>query len=1198
MKTKRELKRTLAGVLSVTMLTGNVPANLGGLLGESLNIAHVAAADVLLSDLTFRKDFRATDVLQLGTDYKTFKLVGGATGNVNGNVTIVSIVKEGTTVYANTNKNFQIPLGTTEESGDAPDVFYLVNGNGTAASPYEFSYIQPFKLTLPTGVEVAYNDGDTASVNTEAVIKSVDLTSSSPFILKNGDGIVGIAQKTGANGSYELTNVTLTKDSTVSPIVDGMIEVEDDVDLMQAIDFVNSGNYAFASDVVPTIKLMANLTPTLTRDLTVNITESCKIDLNGKNLLAYGTNGEISLEVSGANKRIEITDTSEVVGFIKLRSISVAGGANLVLDKANYQILQNLTIDKVSSAEIKGGNYILSIGNANFVVESDGDYKGVLKITDGTFDTWQGYLSTFDPVCNEEWNGSSAEYDSGDGWYSYLPDKFYGIEKNETGDVKYIVKASYPAEKDKGLIDKTGFVYLQFAKGDESATYGANEIRRYNGELFEIDKDSSVLIRSAYKQRFYYLNTAGEEKDLNTTAGYSEEGKTVNGTFIYEYRFTMPGYDVKHEAVDKTVKIADSSLKEANFNHINGAIGDTNVPIPDNQVHVGTKLEFTSTEKLSVGVDTGDGFVNCVYKEGNTPEGAQFVSEEYTAAVDATPASYKYTFIMPNADVTVKAYEHEHDFEVTESDNVLWVKCINNQDDNGTVDDGCVLQNKKVKVAELTGSDTYAYGAAVNVTLEKNDSDANSPWTEAGSVEGVLTYYNADKYGEPIKGEGKYNSATPPTEVGSYVAVQTIQIGTKNYTITLPFDINAKSVAHENVSITADWEYNYVENEAQGPELVVKDGVKLLTEGTDYVVTGTRYAKDSGTYKITIIGVGNYTGSVVKEWSIKDNTRIPVTLDMFNISYEVKNGYASVKVDPKEGKITTADYKVSGTRTVNEGGTYTITIYGKNLKTGSVTTTWTVKESEFGTKAATVKKVTYDSASKKLDINSKMYIPDGAKMTKAGLIATSNGDKKYGLTLATTPVAGETFVKANANDVSNEKEYAFTWRKSSVSDGQTWYAVPYVCYTKDGKTETVYGDLVEAKVAGGAVTYKTIELGNAKLGSSSYDSTEKKLTFVNRMSVPKDCTMVSAGICATKNASKKDSLSVSTAEVANETYIKKSTSDLTAAKTFTYTWKKNKVNVGDTWYVKAYVTYKDASGKENTVYGDLETVKAELDADD
>jgi hypothetical protein len=238
-------------------------------------------------------------------------------------------------------------------------------------------------------------------------------------------------------------------------------------------------------------------------------------------------------------------------------------------------------------------------------------------------------------------------------------------------------------------------------------------------------------------------------------------------------------------------------------------------------------------------------------------------------------------------------------------------------------------------------------------------------------------------------------------------------------------------------------------------------------------------------------------------------------------------------------------------------------------------------------KYAEVKSVSYNADTKKLKFNARMTIPDDAVMTQLGIIATSNAAIKYNLTLDTKPEAGVTFVKATTTGLDGIKGTNYTWTKTAVGKDDVWYAVPYVCYELNGETVTKYGALVEATAEG--VT--PVELATAEYVRAEY--TNEKLKFHTLVSITDGRTMNAIGVCATSNAETAGNLTLDTPEVTGVTYIKKVDTGLEGITKTGYHWTKSAVKEGTTWFVKPYVTYTDADGVQQTIYGDLEPVKAE-----
>lgn len=64
--------------------------------------------------------------------------------------------------------------------------------------------------------------------------------------------------------------------------------------------------------------------------------------------------------------------------------------------------------------------------------------------------------------------------------------------------------------------------------------------------------------------------------------------------------------------------------------------------------------------------------------------------------------------------------------------------------------------------------------------------------------------------------------------------------------------------------------YNGKKQEAK---LTVTVGDKVLVEGEDFIVDGSKLRKNAGTYKLTILGIGNYDGSKTVTFKVKKATR-------------------------------------------------------------------------------------------------------------------------------------------------------------------------------------------------------------------------------------------------------------------------------------------------------------------------------------
>ena len=114
---------------------------------------------------------------------------------------------------------------------------------------------------------------------------------------------------------------------------------------------------------------------------------------------------------------------------------------------------------------------------------------------------------------------------------------------------------------------------------------------------------------------------------------------------------------------------------------------------------------------------------------------------------------------------------------------------------------------------------------------------------------------------------GSYNSASKPTEAGTYTVKVTCETATHIYTATsAAFTIEQKDISGMNVTLSMSTTgYN------GSSQSVTVTSVGTLTSG-DYAVGGTTSGTQAGTYTVNVTGQGNYKGVANKTWEIKKAT--------------------------------------------------------------------------------------------------------------------------------------------------------------------------------------------------------------------------------------------------------------------------------------------------------------------------------------
>ena len=145
----------------------------------------------------------------------------------------------------------------------------------------------------------------------------------------------------------------------------------------------------------------------------------------------------------------------------------------------------------------------------------------------------------------------------------------------------------------------------------------------------------------------------------------------------------------------------------------------------------------------------------------------------------------------------------------------------------------------------------------------------------------------------------------------------------------------------------------YVYNgEPQIPEITVKDGDKVLTAGSDYILIFVPDNVNVGTCTVHITGFFNYCGTVSKEFEIIPSDTQKIPMSACSVSVDKTFTYTGSAITPavtvtyNNKQLTKdTDYTVSYSDNINPG-TATVTITGKGNYTGSKSVNFTIKEPE------------------------------------------------------------------------------------------------------------------------------------------------------------------------------------------------------------------------------------------------------------
>ena len=197
------------------------------------------------------------------------------------------------------------------------------------------------------------------------------------------------------------------------------------------------------------------------------------------------------------------------------------------------------------------------------------------------------------------------------------------------------------------------------------------------------------------------------------------------------------------------------------------------------------------------------------------------------------------------------------------------------------------------------------------------------------------------------------------------------------------------SISKASVTLSTST-YAY-DGKAKTPSVNVKVNGKTLKKDTDYTVSYSNNTK-VGTAKVTITGKGNYTGSVSKTYSIKNNFKKATVSGISTKAFTGKNITQSitVKYNGKTLKNGT-DYTVSYSNNKNIG-TATAKIAGKGSYTGTITKTFKINPAKQEIQKLTAKSKAFfvDWAQKGSATGYEIQYATNSKFTSAKKVTITN----------------------------------------------------------------------------------------------------------------------------------------------------------------------------------------------------------------
>ena len=230
------------------------------------------------------------------------------------------------------------------------------------------------------------------------------------------------------------------------------------------------------------------------------------------------------------------------------------------------------------------------------------------------------------------------------------------------------------------------------------------------------------------------------------------------------------------------------------------------------------------------------------------------------------------------------------------------------------------------------------------------------------------------------------------------------------------------SISKASVTLsTSTYAYN---GKAKTPSVTVKVGGKTLKKDTDYTVSYSNNIK-VGTAKVTITGKGNYTGTISKTYSIKNDFKKATVSGISTKAFTGKNITQSitVKYNGKTLKNGT-DYTVSYSSNKNIG-TATVKIAGKGSYTGTITKTFKINPAKQEIQKLTAKSKAFfvDWAQKGSASGYEIQYATNSKFTSAKKVTITNNKTD----------------KTTVSKLSGKKKYYVRVRSYTTVKGTKYY---------------------------------------------------------------------------------------------------------------------------------------------------------------
>ena len=231
-------------------------------------------------------------------------------------------------------------------------------------------------------------------------------------------------------------------------------------------------------------------------------------------------------------------------------------------------------------------------------------------------------------------------------------------------------------------------------------------------------------------------------------------------------------------------------------------------------------------------------------------------------------------------------------------------------------------------------------------------------------------------------------------------------------------------ISISKASVTLSTSTYAYDGKAKKPGVTVKLNGKTLKNGTDYTVSYSNNTK-VGTAKVTITGKGNYTGSVSKTYSIKNNFKKATVSGISTKAFTGKNITQSITV------------KYNG-KTLKNGTDYTVS-YSNNKKVGKATVKITGKGKYGGVITKAFKINPAKQEIQKLTAKSKAFFVDWAQKGSATGYEIQYATNSKFTSAKKVTITNNKTDKTTVSKLSGKKKYYVRVRSYTTVKGTKYY---------------------------------------------------------------------------------------------------------------------------------------------------------------